>query len=114
LRTTVVEYVQQLRGRGYRCASFSKNFDPWIRYQERRLHFPKYFDDILNTQKYNLQKATKKTMRFVCKRYSVKPHEIVYIDDQEQNLIEPRTLGVNTILYTSFKDTRKKITKLVA
>ncbi|MFZ6035683.1 MAG: HAD hydrolase-like protein [Patescibacteria group bacterium] len=113
LRTTVIGYVQSLRRRGYQCVLFSKNYEPWVKYQERRLHFSRYFDDVLNTQKYNLPKASQKTIRFVCRRYAVKPEEIIYIDDQRINLIEAQKLGVQILHYRTFKQTRHQLTKLL-
>lgn len=113
LRKTVVQYVQSLRRRGYQCVLFTKNYEPWIRYQEKRLHFTRYFDDIFNTQKFNLPKAGKNTIRFVCQRYASKPEEIIYIDDQSGNLVEAHALGVYTIRYRSFVRTRKQLGHLL-
>ncbi len=113
LRKSVVDYVQSLRRRGYRCVLFTKNYEPWIRYEEKRLHFTRYFDEVLNTQKYNLPKTGRRTMQFVFRRYGVNAREVIYIDDQQQNLVDAQAMGVHTIRYTDFKRVRARITNIV-
>ena len=65
--------------------------------------------NIMNTWEYNLPKASKETVRVICKKYDVKPKEILYIDDLEQNLSAPKQMGVKTILYKNFNQVSKKL-----
>ncbi|MDD5040006.1 MAG: HAD hydrolase-like protein [Patescibacteria group bacterium] len=111
LRRSVVQYVTRLRHRGYTCIILSKNLVAWFAYFDKALGFKKYFDDSINTQSLNLPKASKKTVAYICRRFRVKPSEIVYIDDQAANLVEPSKMGVNTILYKNFKQMRRAITR---
>ena len=113
LRKTVVAYVQSLRRRGYQNILFTKNFEPWVMYQEKRLHFTRYFDDIVNTQKYNLPKASEKTIKYICRRYGVAPGQIIHIDDQKQNLTQAQELGVHTVLYRTFAQMRREVSKII-
>lgn len=113
LNMSVVDYVLSLHRRGLQNILFTKNFEPWVVYQEKRLHFTRYFDDILNTQKYNIPKASKRTIRFVCQRYGVRPEEIIYIDDQQQNLTDAKALGVHTVLYHTFAQMRTAVSAII-
>ena len=65
--------------------------------------------NIINTWEYNLPKASKETLNMVFSRYSVKPDEVVYIDDQDSNLEPARQMGVKTILYTDFSSFIKQL-----
>lgn len=58
--------------------------------------------NIINTWEYDLPKASVETMNMVFSRFSVKPNEVVYIDDQDSNLEPARQMGVDTILYVDF------------
>jgi len=69
---------------------------------------------IINTWEYGLPKASAKTIRFVCERYKVKPQEIIYIDDQKENLVEPKKLGVHIIHFQDFKQLQDALSALIA
>ncbi|MFH0829462.1 MAG: HAD-IA family hydrolase [Candidatus Kerfeldbacteria bacterium] len=113
LQKTVIAYVQTLRRRGYACAVISKNITTWFAYLRKRLGFEKYFDGVVETQSLNLPKSSPQTVRYLCKRFKVKPNEIVYIDDQAANLKAPKQMGVNTILYRNLTQCRRELTKLL-
>ena len=69
------------------------------------------FDKVINTWELGLPKASKKTILTIAKIFKVKPSEIVYIDDQRNNLIEPRKMGVKTIFYQNFEQFKKELNK---
>ena len=60
------------------------------------------FKNLINTYDLKLPKASVKTIRFVLKKFKVRPEEVIMIDDQAFNLVEPKKLGVKTILYKNF------------
>ncbi len=113
LQKSVITLVQQLRQRGYIYILLSKNLIRWFAYLEKRLRFKKYFDTSINTQALNLPKASKKTMQYISRRFKVRPEEIVYIEDQANNLVEPKKMGVHTILYKNFRLCKKSLTKIL-
>lgn len=47
-------------------------------------------------------------MKYLAKRFNVKPNEVIYIDDQEDNLSDAKKLGIHTILYKDFKQFKKE------
>lgn len=65
--------------------------------------------NIINTWEYDLPKASKETMLMVLKRYGVRDaSKVIYIDDQDTNLVAARQLGVKTILYKNFEQFKKE------
>lgn len=79
--------------------------------------FPEIWDlfgskNLINTWEYRLPKAKPETIHFLCQRFGVAPHEILYIDDQEANLKEPRQMGVRTVLYKNAKDVVARVYKI--
>lgn len=70
--------------------------------------------DMINTWEYDLPKASRETVYFVCKRYKVRPEEIVYTDDQIENLVEPKALGVHTIFFKNFKQFKRELARAVS
>ena len=80
----------------------SKNTREQFADAERLIGFQKYFKNVINTWELGLQKASEETCNYLFDKFNVKPEEIIYIDDQEQNLAVPKKLGVKTILYEDF------------
>ena len=81
-----------------------------------RKKFPavwKNFDVVINTWELGLPKASKKTILTICKIFKVKPAEIVYIDDQMNNLVEAKKMGVKTIFYKNFKQFKKEFDRYI-
>ncbi len=82
----------------------SKNTRSQFSDAEKLLHFKQHFTHVINTWELNLAKAKKETILYVAKKYGVSPKEMIYVDDQLENLVEARSLGVHTIHYTSFEE----------
>jgi FMN phosphatase YigB (HAD superfamily) len=99
------KYVTLMLSKNTRSQFFaSKNKLPYVW---------KGFDFAINTWELNLPKASKKTILTLAKRFKVKPSEILYIDDQEDNLVEPKKLGVKTIFYQNFYQFRKELNNIL-
>ncbi|MCD4694045.1 HAD-IA family hydrolase [bacterium] len=91
----------------------SKNTRSQFSDVEKKLGFKKYFSYTINTWEIGLPKASEKTMRHIMKKFSIKPSEVIYIDDQKENLVAAKNLGVNTVLYESFDKFEKNLKKLL-
>ncbi|KKQ40031.1 MAG: hypothetical protein US58_C0024G0002 [Candidatus Magasanikbacteria bacterium GW2011_GWA2_37_8] len=70
--------------------------------------------NIINTWELNLPKASKETINFICKKFNVKPTEILYIDDQTSNLVEPKKMGVKTIFYENLWQVMGEVQKEIS
>lgn len=80
----------------------SKNTRSQFADAEKLMHFRQYFDDVINTWELRLPKASKETLNYLLDRYKLQPKDIIYIDDQKENLVEAEKMGIHTIFYTSF------------
>ncbi len=90
----------------------SKNTRSQMYDTDKKLGYKKLFHTVINTWEINLAKASKKTMRYIFKKFNVKPAEVIYIDDQDSNLEAARELGVHTILYKNFSQFKKDFNKV--
>ena len=68
---------------------------------------------MINTWELNLPKASKKTLRVVMKKFKVRAEEIIYADDQENNLIDARQMGIKTILVKNYNHFLRELKKLL-
>ena len=107
---SIIAYAQVLRRRGYTVIGLSKSFPILFdgNLKGSKIIKRKEFDDMINTYDLNLPKASEKTIREVMKKFGIKnSKDIIYIDDQESNLKDPRKMGVQVYLYDNFKNMRK-------
>jgi len=103
--------AQKLR-KNFKTIILSKNTRSQL--SDTKKKFPqlaKGFDDVINTWEYNLPKASKQTINFLGRRFKVKPGEILFADDQRDNLVEPKKLGVKTVYYKNFKQFKKELSQ---
>jgi len=70
-------------------------------------------ENIINTWDYNLPKASQETIEMVLNKYQVKPEATVYIDDQMENLVEAKKMGVYTIFYVDFDQVAGELNKIL-
>lgn len=71
------------------------------------------FDFIINTWEIGLPKASEQTIRYIMKKFKVNADEIIYIDDQEENLLAAKKMGVRTIFYKNFAQFKREIDNLL-
>ena len=101
--------IAKLRRQGYPVLILSKNLRAYVNYCEKKFHFKRLVDAFINTQDLNLPKMSPQTMQYVCRRFKVRPEEIIYIDDKKDNLDPATKAGSKTILWKNFPDCKKKI-----
>lgn len=90
----------------------SKNTRSQFSDAEKLFGFQKYFTYIINTWELGLPKASKETMNYIIKKYRVKANEIIYIDDQKENLVDAKAMGGNTIFFKNFAQFKKEFNNI--
>lgn len=112
LNLPVIRLAKKIR-KDYKTLILSKNTKMQWRDGVAKLSAPHYFDSSINTQNLGLPKASPKTLHYLMKRFNVKKEEIIYIDDQENNLTSARQLGIKVIYYKSFSQFKRELIKLI-
>ena len=56
-----------------------------------------YLDDIIISADINLIKPDKSFYKYVLNKYKIKPNEMLFLDDNEENINSAKDLGINTI-----------------
>lgn len=111
LNKKVLSLAIDLR-KDYKTLLLSKNTRS--QFNATRKKFPnvwKSFDAVINTWELGLPKASEKTIREICRRFKVKPAEILIIDDQKRNLIAAKKMGAKTIFYQNFGQFKKELNR---
>lgn len=98
----VFRYAAQLRKRGFEILLLSKNTAPQFKEYIRRFRLKEKFPYIINTYDLRLPKASKETVQYLLKKFHVRARDCYFIDDQKENLVEPKKAGMATHLYKNF------------
>lgn len=109
----LIHYLSVLQRKGIKILVLSKNVPSQFRDGIRICGIKRHFRNVLNTFDLGLPKAAKRTVLYVLKRYKVRPNECVFTDDQDFNLVEPRKLGVHTILYKNTAELKREVGELL-
>ncbi|MBN1778700.1 MAG: HAD hydrolase-like protein [Candidatus Buchananbacteria bacterium] len=107
------EFAKKIR-REYKTIILSKNTRSQMIVIKKR--FPQIwssFDAVINTWELGLPKASKATILLLAQRFKVKPDEIIYADDQKNNLVEAKKMGVKVIYYQNLSQFKKEFYKVL-
>ena len=108
LNLEVIEFAKEV-SKKVQTLLLTKNTPEQVEDTEKKLSFKKYFKNIINTWELRLPKASKETIKFILNKFKVQPEEVIYVDDQEINLVAAKELGVHTILYQNFEQFKEEI-----
>ena len=104
----ILALAKELRTR-YKTAYFTNYNEEYWKCIERRFDLLPYFNWGVVSYQVKTRKPAVVGFNIILKHFKVQPEEAVFIDDQEKNLVEARTLGIQTIL---FKDKEQLIKEL--
>lgn len=109
----VFRFNKELNKRGYQTLLLSKNTRSQFADVCKKFHLKKSFKNIINTWELGLPKASKTTLREIMRRFKVRASEIVYADDQKDNLVDAKALGIKTVFVKNFKQFKKELNKFL-
>ncbi len=67
------------------------------------------FTDFLSSKKLGLKKYQKQTYQILAERLSIKPSELLFVDDRLENVKAAQTAGCQTILFEATEDFLEKV-----
>jgi len=108
LNRPVFALAKRLQAQGYKILLLSKNTPGQFREAAGRFGLQALFP-LINTYYLPFDKQSPRMIRYIIKKYSLKPEEVVMTDDQDFNLVYPKKIGVSTILYTNITDLKQKL-----
>jgi 2-haloacid dehalogenase len=77
-----------------------------------RYDFLKWFDGIVVSGEEKMRKPTPEFYHILLNRYSIKPQEALFIDDNYRNILAAEKLGINCIHFTSAEQLNKDLGQL--
>lgn len=97
LNVPMADFFRSLRPR-YQTAILSNSFVGARREEQQRYHFDEMCDLIIYTHEEGIAKPDPRIYELICKRLGVQPEEMLFLDDNEQNIAAAEALGIHAIL----------------
>lgn len=105
----VVSVVKRLRGGQYKTLICTNNFPARINGLQKRFGFLDDFDACAFSYKIGAGKPSKEIFHELVKKSGLKSGEIVFADDNEDNLLGAKSVGINAFLYQGFENFLKQL-----
>jgi HAD superfamily hydrolase (TIGR01509 family) len=98
----VLDILHSLRKKGYKILACTNNFPARINGLHKRFKFLDDFDAAVFSYAVGASKPDKKTFQELIARSGLKGEEIVFADDNNDNLAGAREVGIQTFFYEGF------------
>ncbi len=108
----VVKVVKQARESGYKTLICSNNFPSRINGLDKKFGFLSNFDGVALSYKVGVTKPDRKIFDELVKLSEVDAEEIVFADDNEDNISGAKEVGIEAFFYDGFEKFIQKLEKL--
>jgi putative hydrolase of the HAD superfamily len=105
----VVDYMRELRGRGYRMAICTNNVREWEQRWRAKLPIDEIFEVIVDSAFVGARKPEPKIYELTLARLGVPAHAALFIDDVEHNCTAARELGIEVVWFRSTEQAIEEI-----
>jgi epoxide hydrolase-like predicted phosphatase len=89
----------------------SNDVKPWFDYKARKFSFRRVFSKLFCSADIGMKKPEPRIYEYVIKKIGLPPQEILFIDNQENNVEAAQSAGINTILFVSLGQMKKDLAK---
>lgn len=110
----LLEYIAQLRGRGYKVGMISNIATNWIRDTFLSTEEQALFDHMLFSYEVGMTKPDPRIYHLACERLGVDPEEAVFIDDIDRYCAAAEAEGLRALVYTDFPSMHDQLEQLLA
>lgn len=107
----MIEYMRELRGRGYKMAICTNNIREWEQLWRAKLPVDEIFEVVVDSAFVGFRKPEPQIFQITLERLGVEAQGALFIDDVELNCAAARELGMPAIW---FSDTEQAIEEIEA
>lgn len=111
--TNLLEYIRELRGRGFRIGMISNIASNWIRKSFLTIEEQELFDEMIMSFEVGIAKPDPRMFMLACERLRVAPHEAVLVDDIDRYCDAAQAEGLKAIVYKDLKQAKQELETLL-
>ncbi|MDR2965967.1 MAG: HAD-IA family hydrolase [Treponema sp.] len=97
------DFVLKIKAKGYKTGLITGNFSDRVVYLKQKFDLNKYFDIFAVSGELGYGKQTEKIFFHALEQLGIQPDESVFIDNQNENLLIPRKIGMRVIYFCNEK-----------
>jgi putative hydrolase of the HAD superfamily len=105
----MIEFMRELRGRGYKMAICTNNIREWEAHWRAMLPVDEIFDVVVDSAFVGSRKPEPQIYEITLERLGAAPEEAVFVDDVELNCDGARRLGITAIRFRSTEQAIEQI-----
>jgi putative hydrolase of the HAD superfamily len=105
----MIEYMRELRERGYKMAICTNNIREWEERWRAKLPVDEIFDVVVDSSAVGTRKPEPRIYEITLERLGVEPSATVFVDDLEVNCSAARELGMSAVW---FRETEQAIAEI--
>ncbi len=109
-----IPWIQKIKATGRKIYYLSNYSEKIMRECPEVLDFMPLMDGGIFSCDVKLIKPDREIYQMIVNKYDLVPENCVYMDDLEENLVEPRKLGFHTILVETTQQAEKELDRLLA
>ncbi len=108
----VLNLAKQLKDRGFNLVILANASKEWINIKIKKFHLNKIFTKIYSSSSLGFGKPKPEAFTYVLNDLKVKAADVVFIDNQKNNIKTAKKLGIRSILFKNLKQLKKDLSKL--
>lgn len=112
VRPAMMDLVQDLKMKGFLVGILSDQSN-WLEELDQKYDFLRHFDRIFNSYHLHKSKKDPSLFREVCTLLRVDPQEVLFIDDNPENIKRAASTGLKTIHFREMAAFREDLNKIL-
>ena len=109
----IIEVIKSLQAEGIKCFLITNQEEHRTQYMKKQMGFEKIFDGIFSSAEIGYKKPEKEFYEYILNnlknKHKVSSEEIIFFDDEQENVDGAKILGIGAYLYEGFKEFKKII-----
>ncbi len=111
--TVLIEYIRQLKRRGYKIGLLSNIASNWIRDSFLTTQEQALFDAMVMSFEVGIIKPAPRIFEIACERLSIEPKEAIMVDDIDRYCTAAEAIGMKAVVYGDFKQAKQAIEEIL-
>lgn len=108
----VLDVINDMKENGYKVIACTNQEKYRTEYLEEHLKLIELFNRVYSSAFMGIKKPDEEFFNFILKDQSINPQDLIYWDDDEENIEAASQLGIKSILYKSIEDIKDNINQL--
>lgn len=108
----VLQLAKNLKEKGFDLAILTNESREWMNFKIKKFQLNEIFNKIYCSAFIGVVKPNIKAFKYVLKNLNISPSEVIFIDNQENNVFTARKLGIKSILFKNVKLLKEELSLL--